>query len=323
MKATRSLPLAFAALLLGHTAASAGLFQPGEILVGKFRSVQSYSAAGALEHTYSGTNGGFWGGASLTPDGNLVTSWRFSPNAGIEIFNPTGTQITAFSVANYGSAVGDVSVFADGTLALVDRINSNVKFLSQSGTLLNTVSLTTTSPFGISSGIAPFGSTVGTDNNLYVVSGTSSWMAKVNESGTVLGMIHLSFQPGDLVMSPTDGTLWVSVRDTALIEHITTDGTVLGSVASGLAIAPGAQFNGLGIAPDGNSLYAMTTSSTVIRHLDLNGNQLGDITIASPDSENFLTVVPNSVPEPGNAGIVMAFCLGAVVLLGRAPRPLR
>jgi hypothetical protein len=144
------------ALWLGHAAAG-GPFQAGEILLNNISgsNVQRYSPAGVLEQTYTGT-GTDWEGASLTPDGNLVSAFN-TPNAGINLFNPAGTQ-TGTSAATSSGFTGDVSVFADGTLALNDQSTQDVQFFSQTGTLLSTVSLP--------GGTNPFGSTVGTDNIL-------------------------------------------------------------------------------------------------------------------------------------------------------------
>ena len=273
-----TLAAAFAALLAAP-AARAQAFQPGEILLNNFlgSNVQRYSAAGTLIQTYTGT-GAFWEGASLTPGGDMVTTFR-NPNGGIDIFNPSGTQVGSFAAA-VNAFPGDVSVFANGMLALNDQDHNTVQLFSQSGTLLSTVSLP-----GV---IDPVGSTVGTDNILYVAGKNSNNLARVSQTGTFLGTISLGFSPGDLVMSPADGTLWVSGHSNGLVEHITTAGTVLGSFSTGLT----GSFNGLGIAPDGNSLYVTTESSSVIRHFGLDGIQLGDFTIASPNQPLFLTVAP-------------------------------
>ena len=55
----------------------------------------------------------------MTPSGNLVTTFR-SPSSGIDSFDPSGRQIASFSIATTG-APGDLSVFADGLLAVNDQ----------------------------------------------------------------------------------------------------------------------------------------------------------------------------------------------------------
>jgi len=144
---------------------------------------------------------------------------------GIDIFNSSGTQVANFNTSITGQ--GDVSVFANGTLATNDQNNNAVEFWSQTGTLLQTVSLT-----GLTD---PFGSTVGSDGILYIAGVTSNNIARVNSSGGLLGNISLSFSPGDLVMNPADGTLWISGIGNGKVEHVTTSGTVLGSFSTGLS----------------------------------------------------------------------------------------
>jgi MYXO-CTERM domain-containing protein len=137
-------------------------------------------------------------------------------------------------------------------------------------------------------------------------------LAKVSQAGAFLGTIGLGFAPGDLVMNPVDGTLWVSDWSNDLVEHITTTGAGLGSFSTGLS----GGFAGIGLAPDGNSLYVATGDSTVIRQFDLNGNQLGDFNISSPSIPWLLTVVP--APEPSTGGLAL---LGLGLLISRRKRP--
>ena len=307
------LPLiALTTLLTSAEPSRSAPFVPGEILVGEFgsSSVQRYSAAGVLLQTFTGT-GTNWEGASLTPDGNLVTAYS-TGNAspiGINIFAPGGTQIMSF-VATGNSFRGDVSVFANGTIALNNQGNNTVQFWSQAGILLKTVSLP-----GISD---PFGSTVGSDGILYVADFLSNHLARVSAGGVSLGNVNLSFSPGDLVMNPQDGTLWVSGYSNGLVEHITTNGTVLGSFATGLVLP---KFEGIGLAPDGNSLYVTSQNSTVVKHFDLSGNQLGSFALSNPSTPAFLTVVPSGVglgtPEPGSAALLVGGCALLAARRGR------
>ena len=287
--------LALTLTLLRATPARAAAFVPGEILVPEFfgNSVQRYSATGTLLQTFTGTGTG-WEGASLTPAGNLVTSYG-SSGSGVDIFNPSGTQITTF-FATGNAFRGDVSVFANGTLALNDQINNTVQFWSQAGVLLQTVSLP---------GLAhPFGNTVGSDGILYVAGLDSSSLARVSAGGVSLGNVSLMFQPGDLVMNPVDGTLWVSGNFDDRAYHITTTGTVLGSFATGLT----GSFESIGLAPDNNSLYVTTESSTVVKHFNLSGGLLGSFALTSPNTPVFITVVPNAAPEPGSAALLLGGC---------------
>ena len=296
MKTTHSITISLVALLFGEAAAHSAAFAPGEFLMSNFTSdnVQRYSPVGVLEQTYGSGSQSY--GASLTPDGNLVTSF-YQGGAGIRIFSPDGTQIGSFAATGNGS-IGDVSVFANGTIALNDATHNAVQLFSQSGTLLNTV---------IGASYA-YGNTVGLDNILYVASLTSNSIVKVDQTGAVLGSFAAPAAPGDLVMSPMDGTLWITGYNTNRVYQMTTGGTPIQSFATGLT----GFFDGIAFAQDGNSLYVKTQNGSVIRHLDLTGTQLGDFNIVSPGGAAFLTVVP-AVPEPA----ITVLLLGGAALLAR------
>lgn len=301
--AITAMPLlsALVALLIGALpSAIAGPFLPGEILVNEINgnSIQRYSAGGTLLQTITGTNT-FWEGAALTPDGNLVTNFG-TPSQGINIFNPNGTLITSFPVTTSGKGSADVSVFPNGTLALCDSNNNGVQFRSQTGTLLNTVFVGSS-----------VGSTVGSDGILYVTSRVGGALFRISAGGVSLGTVSLSFVAGDLVMNPADGTLWVAGKNDLLVHHIQTDGTVLGSFATGLS----GTFLGIGLAPDDNSLYVTATSSTDVKHFDLSGNLLDSFALTSPNTVGYITVVPT--PEPGSATLLLG---GLTIIAARRRR---
>ncbi len=285
MKTTRLLALsALAACTLATDAA--GQFLPGEILVPNYLDsvMRRYSAAGTLLQTYSDPGESFWIGSALTPGGDYVTTFR-NPAAGVKVFDDSGLQLQSWT--GPANAVNDVSVFADGTLAL-SRQDGRIERRTQAGVLLGSTA----------TGLGNlFGSTVGADNILYFTTADSR-LGRMNAAGTVLGTTSLGFIPGEVVMSAADGTLWVSTRDAARIYHYTTAGVRIGTgFASGLG---GGDMYGLGIAPDGLSLYATRLNSSTMRHLDLTGASLGDIPLTgNSEGHYFFSVV--QVPEPGSA----------------------
>ncbi|MBX6313288.1 MAG: hypothetical protein IRY99_10300 [Isosphaeraceae bacterium] len=289
----------------GPGAAMAVGAAPGEILLNNFlgSNIQRYGTDGTLLQTYTGT-GKAWQGVSLTPDGHMVTTYRINgpTNPGVNLFDPEGVQVASFGTSAITNGLpGDVSVFADGTLAINDQDGNRVLFYSQTGDLIRAV--------GLSGVVHPFGSTVGSDHILYVAGLDSSNIGRVQPDGKVLSPIRLSFQPGDLVMSPLDGTLWVSDFYGDRVVHLDTAGTVLGSFSIDLT----GVFAGIGLAPDGQSLYVTTQASTVIRQFDLRGNLLGEFDIVDPRMPLFLAVVP--VPEP--SGLTLAGVGLGILAAGR------
>jgi DNA-binding beta-propeller fold protein YncE len=270
--------------------AAAGLV-PGDVVVDEFgaSNVQLYRPDGTLIQTFSGT-GARWEGAWVTPDGNLVTTFR-SPSSGVDIFNPSGIQVASFGIATNG-APGGLSVFADGLLAINDQSGA-IREYRQDGTFVRTVNLADVN--------TPFGSAVGSDNILYVTGVGSKVIGRVTESGQVLSSIPLSFTPGDLVRA-ADGTFYVSGRFDDLVHHISASGQDLNDFSIGL----GGAFDGIALGADGRSLFVTTESSTVVRQFDLAGHPLaGGFTLDSPDTPLFLAVVPAAaVPEPASVVLV-------------------
>ena len=102
MKTIHSITISLLAILFTEAAARAAAFAPGEFLMSNFTSnnVQRYSSAGVLEQTYGSGSQSY--GASLTPDGNLVTTF-YQGGAGIRVFNPDGTLISSFPATGNGS----------------------------------------------------------------------------------------------------------------------------------------------------------------------------------------------------------------------------
>ena len=134
--------------------------------------------------------------------------------------------------------------------------------------------------------------------------GNSNNLARINSSGVSLGNISLSFSPGDLVMNPVDGTLWISGNSDSIVRHVKTDGTLLGS----FPVALPNFFYGLGLAPDNQSLYVTSTSATLMRRYDFSGNPLSSFTIPNGTVPGTLTVVPAIVPEPASTATLLGGC---------------
>lgn len=299
------------AALVGTACAAHAQLVPGDVLLDNGNGVQRYNAAGTLVRTYSGT-GTNYEGASITPDGNIVSTYRGtgSGKGGIVIYRPNGTLLKTFTIPAV-SFPGDVSVFADGTLAISDQ-NSGaagaapaIREYSQAGTLLRSIT-----GFGMNN---PFGNTVAPDNTLFLADSGINTIFHFTETGTLLNSFVVTFGPTDLVVHPTDGTLFIS-DITGNVVHTTATGTVLGSFASGVS----SDFDGIGLSGDGNYVFAAGAASTTIRKLDsTTGALVSSIPITRSAFPLFLTVVPNAVgPEPATLPLLgMGLTLGAGLLL--------
>jgi hypothetical protein len=305
---------------------SAQAFNPGEILVldpistarvfnGATESfvnvsngVQRYTQGGSLEQSYLGEQGDQMSGLTVVADGRLVISYTGTGSvapppigfiaARTRVFNADGTRFSDFalpSVAKTGltTTVGDVSAFADGTLAIVDPLNATVVFYTETGVFIRSANLP-----GVTT---PTGSDVGPDGVLYVTggSGQRGTLSRLAQDGTLLGSpVALNFLPGDVAVSHADGTLWVADAGNGSVEHLRNDGTVLGSFQSGFTDATGRRsgFNGISVSPDGVTIYA--ASRNFIRKFDASGHALGDIVVTTSSNSTTLFVAQNQGTTP-------------------------
>lgn len=291
MRTLKLLASSAAALVACPVAAQ---LNPGDILLNHYSGskIQRYNVAGVLQDTYTGT-GMLYEGASITPDGNIVTTRR-GPTSGINIFHPTGPEIASFNTPSLDSFPFDVSVFADGTLAICQNA-SLVHLYSQDGNSLGFV----LAPFSFGSTVSPLDDTL--------------WLAHLggighySRAGSLLGSFVTPFTPSDLVVDPTDGSLWIANRTDNAVVHMSADGATLGS----FSIGQSGLFAGIGITSDGSRLYATTTTATTIGVFAPDGAVLGSINIVNPGEPLFLTVVPGtptivtSAPEPGAGALLL------------------
>jgi hypothetical protein len=117
-----------------------------------------------------------------------------------------------------------------------------------------------------------------------------------------------SFAPSDLVVA-SDGSLYV-VGEAAngVVYHLSSTGTVLNSFQT-----PDALLDAIAFSADGTSLW-LSGDSTSILNYSLTGVELGSFPIVNPDDEGFITVVPDSIPEPGS---ICLFALATFATLSR------
>lgn len=289
---------------------------PGDILLDNANAVQHYNAAGTSLPNYTGT-GLNYEGASITPGGNIATTYRGtgSGKGGVVIYRPNGTQLTTFSTPTV-SFPGDTSVFADGTLAISDQnslargATAGVRLYSQTGSFIRSLTAA-----GMNN---PFGNMVAPDNTLYLADVGANKIFHFSETG-FLGSFDLTFSPGDLVVSPLDGTLFISDVGSGAVVQTTTTGAFLKSFASGVS----SDFNGIGISGDGLTIFAVGAASTTIRKMNsATGAFISEFAIRRDAFPGFLTVVPNSsvaAPEQGSLSLLLPV-MGTVGMVFRKRR---
>jgi hypothetical protein len=71
------------------------------------------------------------------------------------------------------------------------------------------------------------------------------------------------------------------------------------------------------LAPDGNSLYVSSFTSTQIYHYDLGGALLETLPITNPGGNPLFMTVVSAVPEPGTVGLLALACGGLWALRHR------
>ena len=103
---------------------------PGDLLLNSFGSdvLVHYRTDGTVVQTTGSGTGSLWVGAAILPDGNWVTV-RGGPAKGVNIFDcVTGTEIATWDLPPIFGFPGDVGVFSDGTLAIVDMAGTVWRF---------------------------------------------------------------------------------------------------------------------------------------------------------------------------------------------------
>ncbi len=271
-------------------------FAPGDILLNRFsnsgpagNSIQQYSPSGVLKQTFTGTKKA-WEGVALTPEGNLVTTYRndSTGESGVHIFNPAGTQIQSFSTSSTISFPADIGVFPSGNLAISSQLD-NVHVYGQDGTYIDTIVLPSSS--------TAVGSYMQPNGTLWVTDFIANRLYAVLENGTVLLNETLSFSPNDLVV--TTDSIWVTDQYHPIIHQLDLFGVEQASFTT--PVLDGSSSKSIAIAPDG-TLWTTSTVATSIYHYSTTGELLGSIPVAGDGFPLYLMIVP--APEPNS--IVLA-----------------
>ena len=269
------------ALLVTTSSKVSAQLRPGDILLNNFggSNIQVYDGSGQLRQTITGT-GGLWEGASLTADFEIVTTHR-SPNDGINIFSPAGVEVATFDTPQV-DIPGDVSVFADGTLAVSDQLGNEVELFSRAGAHLGTISAP-----GLRQ---PFGSAIDIDDTLWVAA-AGFGVFQFERSGALVGQFNPGFRVSDLTVDFVDGTLWLTNRFSGEVANFTPDGVLLSEFQTSVV----GELRAIAIDANRRVLVVGEQSTNVLRY-GMDGLLLDSFPIDNPEQPLFMTVVPG--PEP-------------------------
>ncbi len=287
--------LAITALFAVPNAVQAGLI----LYVSTGNEIDKVSSTGTVS-TFATPPGSITTGLAFDSSGNLYVAENGSDQ--ISKVTPGGVA-SLFATLPGGSNPQGLAFDSSGNLYAADVTSNQISKITPGGT----VSLFATLPGGSN----PFGLAFDTSGNLYAANATTDTISKITSGGVVSLFATLpgGSDPFGLAFD-SSGNLYAADHNTNKISKITPGGVV--SLFASLPAGSGV--DGLAFDPLGNLYVA-----------DTNANKISEI---SPDGltvTTFATGIPSpkfilAVPEPGSAGVVVAFALGAVALLRRVPR---
>src|SRR5689334_8228420 len=146
--------LALAALIaLAAPAAAQTPFTPDDLLLNVFSDsagfsrIERFHLSGAPVSSSTVGTGTGWVGCAITLQGRLAGTRR-GPQTGVDLFDSNGIQVAEFATPEV-STNGDVGVFSDGTLAIVDWSDGGVELYTEAGTwVARLLPPSSTHPFG-------------------------------------------------------------------------------------------------------------------------------------------------------------------------------
>jgi streptogramin lyase len=271
----------------------------GDIFLNVFDNtsrIERFRPDGTHVWTSTGGTGSECEGAAITAQGHVITTIR-GPSSGIEVFGPNGAQTHSFSVPQIVAIPGDVSLFADGTLAVTDQ-GGNVHLYTESGSFLGSMN-----PLGAGH---LFGSHVDVNDDLYLCD-INGRILKLNRAGQLLGTFSVGFSPGDLVTA-SDGTLWVSDRISNKAMHLAADGSSLGGFQTNVS----GIFSGIAMASDGTLLVVGQSSASISRY-STSGTLLGSFPIPGNPA------IPLFIGVAGCGSDPVVYCTAKVNSIGCTP----
>ncbi len=252
--------------------------------------------------TSSGGTGTEWEGCTLTSQGRVACTRR-GPQAGINLFDASGAQVQEFPTPTVAFVPGDLSMFSDGTLAVVSQAGP-VQLYTQAGTFVSSMN---------AGALHPFGCHIDSHDNLFLCdivgpSGIQGRLHKLNRAGQVLLSIPLPWDPADLVAAPDD-TLWVADRINKKVRRLDAGFGQLGE----FPVAVSGLFSSIALADDG-TLFVSGESSTSILHYSDTGVLLGSFPIPGPSGSPLFMTIERCASSP------QAYCTAKLNSLGCTPQ---
>ncbi|MEE8469257.1 MAG: hypothetical protein V3T22_12425, partial [Planctomycetota bacterium] len=257
---------------------------PGELLLNSFQNpslLVHYRPDGTLVKTGAGT-GILWEGAAILPDGKWVTSRR-NNKPGVNIFDGvTGLEITSWDMPGFSGAPGDVGVFSDGTIAVV-QLSGMVWRFDTAGNVIASWSVSE----------RPFGILVDDQDEVWTCDVKSGLLWHTDDQGQKINAFSTGTSAGDVTMA-ADGTLFVTRRNNGEVAHYAPDGTFLGAFMATGNLGT----SGIAMGED-QTLWVTGEAETLLRNFDQAGKLLGSFHVGIAIQPLFLTI---AVSSPGDIG---------------------
>jgi DNA-binding beta-propeller fold protein YncE len=300
MRATTKRVVTAIGLLLASRVGAEAL-EDGDVLLDHFGGKIQQIRHGSIVDTFTSATSS-WAGVAATRDGIVATVHR-TPSTGLSLFPAGGGPVAEPAVSGVALPT-DLDVFPDGTFAILDTNGNAVKLVSPAGASLGTLTSPTVQ--------SPFGLAVGRRQTVWVASRDTQHVDHLARDGTSLGGFDIDFDPGEIVVDPADGTLWIAGATTGAIAHRDPYGADLGSVATGITASQQVPFNGLAITRSGD-LLAVDRAGSQLLAFDRSGASEGALELVAPDSPFRIVVVP----EPASRGAAVAALATSLVLSRR------
>lgn len=260
--------------LISLTGPTAAQIQQGNLVLNSANPdvLVHYRPDGKVLQTSNQGTGQFWIGAAILPNGNWVTARRW-PTTGVNIFDAvTGAEVGSFTFS-FSSVPGDLGVFSDGTLAVVEQGGKVWRF-DLAGNVIASWNVST----------HPVGILVDDQDHVWTCDVTLGLLWHTDGMGNKINEFSTGGSAGDVTMA-NDGTLFVTRWNTGEVAHYAQDGTFLGAFKATGKPTTG----GIAMAAD-QTLWVTGAQETLMFHFDQAGTLLGTFSLGPATTPLFLAI---------------------------------